>query len=202
MSRLRFTVVVPAGGGKSTNTSDPFFTDIDELYHLKESESTYDRINSKLQHRAKCRERIPEHVSQELRRRIASYQGPSSCLLVHNIAVAQQTGLKLLAVFIPEGSLHETSIESRGDAGKWFARENRQTVLEECRRSSIKAQSYSAWCDFAGALEELRKTHDSASNHVANGDGRPVCCLDEGQDERHLLNLLTSAVGCPFEQKL
>lgn len=199
MSQLQYVLVIPAGGGKTTLCSNPNFLDIDTLYTLQETQSTYDRINSELVLRARLKPLIPSMTIDDLRQRISEYKGTAVCLLVHTIAVAHQSGLMLKGVYIPSEELHEKAIGSRGDTGLWFARRNRLVMLEECLRGDVKGRMYGTWSELWEAIEET-KLFGSLENGASRGEevtdtqeitGRP-------DDESHHMNVLTSAIGCHF----
>lgn len=63
VSSLKYVVVIPSGGGKTTLSEDPIFLDIDYFYNLRETQSTYDRIELELQERSISKKPIGLKVS-------------------------------------------------------------------------------------------------------------------------------------------
>ena len=200
MTNLKSVIVIPAGGGKTSLASKGTdLLDIDALYHLTETQSTYDRINQQLQHRAKNRDPIPNFVGTELKERISSYSGPCTCLLAHTVAIAEQTGLELLCVYLPEEELHEKAIAARADSGQWFARTNRSVVYRECnKRGNNRTESYAVWAELADSVKTKSRRAPAMSKLELNILDQNHDGKQNFDDEYFLVEVLCSALGIPF----
>lgn len=114
--------------------------------------------------------------------------------------MALQSNLVLLGAFVPERELHERSIDDRENLGKWFARMNAATVLEDCMRNGVLAFRYSRWSDLSDEIENLLLENKSSQKiRVSHLEKKVVVGDESGDDEKMLSELLTSAVGCAFE---
>ncbi len=61
-SGLRYVIAMPCGGGKTTTCDDEYYLDVDAMYDLNETQTTYDRMNKRLQAMAKNHSRLPMDV--------------------------------------------------------------------------------------------------------------------------------------------
>lgn len=210
---LRYVIAVPCGGGKTTTCSDPYYLDIDTLYTLEESQTTYDRMNIRLQNLAQTHSKLPNEVLAEHRERIRKYEGRAQCLLVHSLDVARLGGLQLKAVLVPSKRLHEESISGRAELSKWIARRNRVGLIEQCARLGQAYEEYGSWTKLEYLLQDLRDEDDEGLflGGMARKDSavsRPDVDgkVEEGstgrEDEEALLFLVASGLGCRFEEEV
>jgi len=207
-SSLKFVVVVPAGGGKTTLSQNQgqHFLDIDMLYNLRETESTYERMNVELQRLADIRQPVPTADADELRRRVKEYKGLASCLMIHSLAPAQASGLRLIGVLIPSVELHDNSISDRDAFGRWFAHRNVDCLVKACRRRSVKISTYSSWtemAEFVAAWLPMLPARNTIVTPYSSHDGKAAALerLEQQRDEALLLSLCSLAVGCDFETR-
>lgn len=204
--QLQYVVVIPAGGGKTTlsQSHENVFLDVDALYNLRETESTYERMNNELQRLASTKQPVPASVAAELRSRIQRYAGPACCLLVHSISVAQASRLTLLSILVPSLELHRSSILDRDDVGRWFARGTATHVIEDGQQKSLQVTRYADWKELADIVAALlrslpkKKFNEPLVSTVAIG-ALPPSIQEQDRDEALLLSLCSVAVGCEFE---
>ena len=217
--RLRYAIVVPGGGGKTSLCDrDTRFFDLDELYNLKQTKTTCARINEQLVLREQTKTPIPACIIDDLLRRINHYAGSGDCLLIHTFEVARMSGLKVLAVMIPTKSFHEISIAERGALGRWWSRKNREAIIQECEEHGLEARSYGCWKEFDRIIEESLHgnekhetgddwTTERTSNRNGAREGAEKYCVPakgasghfSDTDEEYLTEMLASTVGCHFE---
>lgn len=204
--QLQYVVVIPAGGGKTTLSQkhEHVFLDVDALYNLRETESTYDRMNAELRRRASIKQPVPVTAAAELRARIQKYAGQACCLLVHSVSVAEASGLKVLSILVPSAELHQSSILDRDNTGRWFARENATCLIEDCQQKSLQLTRYSNWKELADivaallrSLPKKKVTEPIVSAVVIETPSSSV--QEQERDEALLLSLCSIAVGCKFK---
>lgn len=209
---LRYVIAVPCGGGKTTTCSDPYYLDVDSLYTLRESQTTYDRMNTRLKDLAQTHSQLPSKVLAEHRSRIKNYEGRAQCLLVHSLDVAKLGGLQLKAVLVPSARLHEESISGRAELSKWIARKNRTGLMEQCARLGQAYEEYGSWTKLECLLQDLRDEDDEglflggmarkdSAVSRPEGDGKAGESGRVGEDEEALLFLVASGLGCRFEEE-
>lgn len=203
-SSLRYVVVIPAGGGKTTlsQREEQAFLDVDALYNLRETNSTYDRMNAELERRAAVQEPVPISVAAEFRGRIANYKGPACCLLLHSVTLAEVSGLQMLAALIPSPELHKISTADRDTMGKWFAYQNVKCLERKCQQRQSKISRYSNWAELDQIVQNLLAVLPVARQRLQRSELDAVVLTREQQDndEALLLGLCTLAVGCDFER--
>lgn len=204
---LRYVIAMPCGGGKTTTCDDEYYLDIDAMYTLRETQTTYDRMNNRLQTMAKARSKLPMDVISEHQERLKNCEGDAECLLVHSLDVAKLGGLHLKAVLIPSEELHEQSIANRAELSKWIARKNRATLISQCAHYGESFRMYDTWAALEAILKDLRD-QDSLMGNLSRKDShvsseptiQPSAAMKARGDEELLLHLVASGLGCPFEE--
>ena len=204
---LRYVIAMPCGGGKTTTCDDGYYLDVDAMYTLHEAQTTYDRMNKRLQSMAKNHSKLPMDVISEHQERLKNYEGNAECLLVHSLDVAKLGGLHLKAVLIPSEELHEQSIASRAELSKWIARKNRATLLLRCAHYGQLFKMYDTWAALEAILKYLRD-EETAMGSLSRKDShvsteptiKPSAVMKARGDEELLLHLVASGLGCPFEE--
>jgi hypothetical protein len=204
---LRYVIAMPCGGGKTTTCNDDYYLDVDAMYTLRETQTTYDRMNKSLQNMAKNQTKLPLEVISEHQERLKSYEGDSECLLVHSLDVAKLGGLHLKAVLIPSEELHEQSIADRAELSKWIARKNRATLLSRCAHYGQPFKMYDTWAALEAILKDLRD-EECAMGSLSRKDShvsteptiKPSAAMKAQGDEELLLHLVASGLGCLFEE--
>jgi hypothetical protein len=204
---LRYVIAMPCGGGKTTTCDDGYYLDIDAMYTLRETQTTYDRMNNRLQTMAKNHSKLPMDVISEHQERLQNYEGNAECLLVHSLDVAKLGGLHLKAILVPSEELHEQSIASRAELSKWIARRNRATLISRCAHYGESFKMYDTWATLEAILKDLRDV-DSLTESPSRKDSlfsaeptiKPSAIIKAREDEEFLLHLVASGLGCPFEE--
>ena len=206
-SGLRYVIAMPCGGGKTTTCDDEYYLDVDAMYTLNETQTTYDRMNNRLQSMAKDNSKLPMDVISEHQERLKNYEGDAECLLVHSLDVAKLGGLYLKAVLIPSEELHERSIANRAELSKWIARENRATLITQCAHHGESFKMYKSWAALEVILDSLRDegimigSLSRKDSHVSTEPlTKPSTVAEARGDEELLLHLVASGLGCPFEE--
>lgn len=204
---LRYVIAMPCGGGKTTTCNDGYYLDVDAMYTLNETQTTYDRMNKCLQTMAETHSKLPMDVISEHRERLENYEGDAECLLVHSLDVAKLGGLHLKAVLIPSEELHEQSIASRVELSKWIARTNRANLISQCAQYGQSFKTYDTWAALEVILRDLREEETAMGSlsrkdsHVSNEPAiKPSGVVKARQDEELLLHLVASGLGCTFEE--
>ncbi|GAB7332600.1 hypothetical protein MBLNU13_g04371t2 [Cladosporium sp. NU13] len=198
---------MPCGGGKTTTCNDEYYLDIDALYTLHEAQTTYDRMNERLESMAKAHSKLPMDVISEHQERLRDYEGDAECLLVHSLDVAQLGGLHLKAVLIPSQELHEQSITNRVELSKWIARKNRANLISQCAHYGESFKTYGTWAALEAILRDLR-SEESVMGSLSRKDShvtaelmiKPSAVMKAREDEELLLHLVASGLGCKFEE--
>ena len=204
---LRYVIAMPCGGGKTTTCNDEYYLDIDAMYTLNETQTTYDRMNECLLTMSEARSKLPMDVISEHRERLKNYEGDAECLLVHSLDVAKLGGLHLKAVLLPSEELHEQSITSRAELSKWIARKNRANLISQCAQYGQLFKTYDTWAALETILKDLREEETAMGSlsrkdsHVSNEPAiKPSAVVKARQDEELLLHLVASGLGCTFEE--
>ena len=204
---LRYVIAMPCGGGKTTTCNNEYYLDVDALYTLHEAQTTYDRMNNRLQAMARGHAKLPMDVISEHQERLKNYEGDAECLLVHSLDVAKLGGLHLKAVLIPSEKLHEQSIASRAQLSKWIARKNRANLISQCSHYGQSFKTYDTWAALEVILKDLREEETAMGSlsrkdsHVSNEPAnKPSSVVKARQDEELLLHLVASGLGCTFEE--
>jgi hypothetical protein len=203
---LRYVIAMPCGGGKTTTCNDDYYLDVDAMYTLRETQTTYDRMNKSLQNMAKNQTKLPLEVISEHQERLKSYEGDSECLLVHSLDVAKLGGLHLKAVLIPSEELHEQSIADRANLSKRIAKKNRETLISQCAQHGESFKVYKSWAALERILDSLRDegimigSLSRKDSHVSSEPlTKPPTVTKARGDEELLLHLVASGLGCQFE---
>ena len=204
---LRYVIAMPCGGGKTTICDDEYYLDVDAMYTLRETQTTYDRMNGQLQTIARDCAKLPMDVISEHQERLKAYEGSAECLLVHSLDVAKLGGLHLKAVLVPSVELHEQSIASRAELSKWIARKNRASLLSQCTHHGESFKMYDTWAELEATLKDMRGD-ESLSGSLLRKDShvtsesltKPPEITRMNEDEERLLYLVASGLGCEFEE--
>ena len=204
---LRYAIAMPCGGGKTTTCSDEYYLDVDAMYTLHETQTTYDRMNKRLQALAQDRSRIPMDVISEHRERLRSYDGSAECVLIHSLDVAKLGGLHVKAVLVPSEELHEQSIAGRAELSKWIARKNRASLIAQCAHHGESFKMYDSWAALETILKDMRG-EESFLGSLSRKDShvsselpiKPSEITQARQDEELLLYLVASGLGCRFAE--
>jgi hypothetical protein len=204
---LRYVIAMPCGGGKTTTCNNEYYLDVDALYTLHEAQTTYDRMNNRLQAMARGHAKLPMDVISEHQERLKNYEGDAECLLVHSLDVAKLGGLHLKAILIPSEGLHEQSIANRAELSKWIARKNRATLISQCAHYGESFRMYNTWAALEAILKDL-KDEESAMGSLSRKDShvsteptmKPSAVMKARGDEELLLHLVASGLGCKFEE--
>lgn len=203
---LRHVIAMPCGGGKTTTCNDEYYLDVDALYTLNETQTTYDRMNKRLQALAQNCSKLPMDVIFEHRERIKTYEGKAECLLVHSLDVAKLGGLHVEAILVPSEELHEEAIASRAELSKWIARKNRASLILQCAHHGESFKMFNNWEALEVILQGLREDWDQSGDvprrdsHVSTEFAVKLSEVTKGrQDEGLLLHLVASGLGCTFE---
>ena len=204
---LRYVIAMPCGGGKTTTCDDEYYLDIDAMYALNETQTTYDRMNKRLQTMAEGRSKLPMDVISEHQERLKNYEGDAECLLIHSLDVAKLGGLHLKAVLIPSEELHEQSIANRAELSKWIARRNRANLMSQCDHYGESFKTYDTWTALEAILGDLRDegilmgSLSRKDSHVSTEPTiKPSAITKVRKDEELLLHLVASGLGCKFEE--
>jgi hypothetical protein len=204
---LRYVIAMPCGGGKTTTCDDEYYLDVDAMYTLSETQTTYDRMNKHLQTMAESNSKLPMDVISEHQERLRNYEGDAECLLVHSLDVAKLGGLCLKAVLIPSEELHEWSIANRAELSKWIARKNRATLISQCAHHGESFKVYKTWAALEVILDSLRDegimigSLSRKDSHVSTEPlTKPSTVMKARGDEELLLHLVASGLGCQFEE--
>lgn len=208
-SGLRYVIAMPCGGGKTTTCDDEYYLDVDAMYTLSETQTTYDRMNERIQTMAESDSKLPMDVILEHQERLRNYEGDAECLLVHSLDVAKLGGLYLKAVLIPSEELHERSIANRAELSKWIARKNRATLISQCAHHGESFKVYKTWKALEVILDNLRDegimigSLSRKDSHVSTEPlTKPSTVTKARGDEELLLHLVASGLGCQFEEDL
>lgn len=202
---LRYVIVMPCGGGKTTTCDDEYYLDVDAMYTLRETQTTYDRMNNRLQAMTRNRSKLPMDVMSEHQERLKNYEGDAECLLVQSLDVAKFGGLHLKAVLVPSEELHEQSIANRAELSKWIARRNRANLISQCVHHGESFRMYDTWAALEAILKDLRD-QESLMGSLSRKDShvsteptiKPSAVIKARGDEELLLHLVASGLGCLF----